>query len=102
MSSTNSCGTGLRCFTSQRVSSSGREAVLRRAFDMEYESANLSVSNKTSARPGNLQNHDSPILSLMLTAGKNREVLSSKVRDIRPRFVQLDEMWGFVHTRDRT
>jgi hypothetical protein len=33
----------------------------------------------------------------MLTAGnKSREVLSSKVRDIRPRFVQLDDMGGFV------
>jgi hypothetical protein len=44
--------------------------------------------------------HKHTILSLMLTAGKKgREVLSSKVRDIRPRFVQLDEMWGFVHMR---
>src|SRR5579872_4735757 len=33
-SSTNSCGTGLRGFTENSVSSSGREDVLRRDFDL--------------------------------------------------------------------
>src|SRR5215472_6918160 len=33
-SSTNSCGTALRCLTANRVSSSGTKAVLRRGFDM--------------------------------------------------------------------
>src|SRR6516225_3444250 len=33
-SSTNSCGTALLCLTANRVSSSGKKAVLRRGFDM--------------------------------------------------------------------
>jgi len=41
------------------------------------------------------------ILSLMNTAAqKAKALLDSKVQHISPRFVQLDEMWGFIHTRD--
>src|SRR5271165_1043926 len=45
--------------------------------------------------------HKHTILSLMLTASeKARQVLNAKVQNISPRFVQLDEMWGYVHTRE--
>ncbi len=45
--------------------------------------------------------HKHTILSLMLTAAeKARQVLNAKVQNISPRFVQLDEMWGFVHTKE--
>jgi len=47
------------------------------------------------------QVHRDTILSLMLTASeKARQVLNAKVQNISPRFVQLDEMWGFVHTKE--
>jgi len=40
------------------------------------------------------------ILELMKTAAeKARTILDSKIQNITPRFVQVDEMWGFVHTR---
>jgi transposase-like protein len=45
--------------------------------------------------------HKQTILSLMNTAAqKAKALLDAKVQNINPRFVQLDEMWGFVHTRD--
>jgi transposase-like protein/IS1 family transposase len=44
--------------------------------------------------------HKQTILSLMNTAAeKARALLDSKVQNISPRYVQLDEMWGFIHTR---
>jgi len=47
-SSTNSCGTGLRCLTGKRGSSSGCKAVLRRGFDMGsgYSLAHFAVAAK--------------------------------------------------------
>ena len=45
--------------------------------------------------------HKQTILSLMLTASeKGRQLLNAKVQNISPRFVQLDEMWGYIHTRE--
>lgn len=44
--------------------------------------------------------HKQTVLALMTTAAtKARALLDSKVRDVRPRYVQVDELWGFVHTR---
>lgn len=40
------------------------------------------------------------ILSLLLTVGENcRQVLDRRIRGARPRFVQADELWSFVHTK---
>jgi IS1 family transposase len=45
--------------------------------------------------------HRDTILSLMNTAAvKARSVLEKYVWNISPRYVQMDEMWGFVHTRE--
>src|SRR5271165_3473688 len=45
--------------------------------------------------------HRDTILSLMNTAAvKARAVLDSRVQHIAPRYVQVDEMWGYVHTRE--
>ncbi len=45
--------------------------------------------------------HKQTILSLMNTAAlKAKALLDAKVQNISPRYVQLDEMWGFVHTRE--
>jgi hypothetical protein len=42
------------------------------------------------------------ILSILLTAGDRcRALFDSRVRGIRPRFVQADELWTFVHTKER-
>lgn len=42
------------------------------------------------------------ILSLLLTVGdKCRRVFDKHVRNIRPRFGQADELWSFVHTKER-
>ena len=44
--------------------------------------------------------HKQTIISLMNTAAqKAKALLDAKVQNISPRFVQLDEMWGFIHTR---
>ena len=41
------------------------------------------------------------ILELMKTAAaKASTVLESKVQNIAPRYVQMDELWGYVHTRE--
>jgi transposase-like protein len=46
--------------------------------------------------------HQGTILSLLLTVGKNcRNLFDKRVRGIRPRFVQADELWTFVHTKER-
>jgi transposase-like protein/IS1 family transposase len=45
--------------------------------------------------------HQGTILSLLLTVGKKaRSIFDSRVRNIRPRFVQADELWTFVHTKE--
>ncbi len=45
--------------------------------------------------------HKHTILSLMTTAAtKARAVLDARVQNITPRYVQMDELWGFVHTRE--
>jgi transposase-like protein/IS1 family transposase len=45
--------------------------------------------------------HRDTILSLMVTASqKARQVLNEKIQHIAPNYVQMDEMWGFVHTRE--
>jgi len=45
--------------------------------------------------------HKHTILSLMTTASaKARAVLDSRVQHVSPRYVQMDEMWGFIHTRE--
>jgi transposase-like protein/IS1 family transposase len=45
--------------------------------------------------------HQGTILSLLLTVGKKcRSLFDKKMRGIRPRFVQADELWTFVHTKE--
>jgi transposase-like protein/IS1 family transposase len=45
--------------------------------------------------------HQGTILSLLLTVGeKCRNLFDKRVRGIRPRFVQADELWTFVHTKE--
>jgi len=42
------------------------------------------------------------ILALLLTVGeKARTLFDSRIRRIRPRYVELDETWSFVHTHER-
>jgi IS1 family transposase len=44
--------------------------------------------------------HKHTILELMKTAAeKARAVLDAKVQNIEPRYVQMDELWAYVHTR---
>jgi transposase-like protein/IS1 family transposase len=46
--------------------------------------------------------HQGTILSLLLTVGsKCRNLFDTKVRNVRPRFVQADELWTFVHTKEK-
>jgi transposase-like protein/IS1 family transposase len=45
--------------------------------------------------------HQGTILSLLLTVGnKTRNLFDARVRNICPRFVQADELWTFVHTKE--
>jgi IS1 family transposase len=45
--------------------------------------------------------HRDTILRVMNTAAqKSRNILDSRVQNISPRYVQMDEMWGFIHTRE--
>jgi transposase-like protein/IS1 family transposase len=45
--------------------------------------------------------HQGTILSLLLTVGKKaRSLFDARVRNIFPRFVQADELWTFVHTKE--
>ncbi len=46
--------------------------------------------------------HQGTILSLLLTVGdKARKLFDVRVRGVRPKFVQADELWTFVHTKER-
>jgi transposase-like protein/IS1 family transposase len=45
--------------------------------------------------------HKHTILALMNTASERaRQLLDSRIRNISPRFVQMDEMWAYIHTRE--
>jgi transposase-like protein/IS1 family transposase len=45
--------------------------------------------------------HKRTILSLLLTVGeKSRRMFDTRIRNVRPRFVQADELWTFVHTKE--
>lgn len=42
------------------------------------------------------------ILALLLTVGeKCRKVFDARIRGVRPRYVQFDETWSFVHTKEK-
>ena len=42
------------------------------------------------------------IMSLLLTVGKKcRTLFDLRVRNVRPRFTEFDEIWCFVHTKER-
>lgn len=46
--------------------------------------------------------HQGTILSLLLTVGKKcRTLFDARVRNISPRYVQADELWTFIHTKER-
>jgi len=46
--------------------------------------------------------HQGTILSLLLTVGKKaRNLFDARVRNIHPNYVQADELWTFVHTKER-
>jgi transposase-like protein/IS1 family transposase len=45
--------------------------------------------------------HKTTILALLATVGEKCErVFDRTVRNVRPRFVQADELWSFVHTKE--
>jgi len=45
--------------------------------------------------------HQGTILSLLVTVGKKcRDLFDACVRNIHPRYVQADELWTFVHTKE--
>lgn len=45
--------------------------------------------------------HKTTILALLLTVGKKcQRVFDDTVRNLKPRFVQADELWSFVHTKE--
>jgi transposase-like protein/IS1 family transposase len=46
--------------------------------------------------------HKRTILSLLLTIGeRSQKIFDARIRNIRPRFVQADECWTYVHTKER-
>jgi transposase-like protein/IS1 family transposase len=46
--------------------------------------------------------HKGTVLALLTTIGKNcRSVFDAKVRGIHPRMVQADELWSFVHSKEK-
>jgi transposase-like protein/IS1 family transposase len=46
--------------------------------------------------------HKTTILSLLITVGdKCRRVFDARVRNVKTRFVQGDELWSYVHTKER-
>jgi IS1 family transposase len=45
--------------------------------------------------------HKRTILSCLVLAGRRcQSLLNSRVRNLRPRFAQFDELWTFVHTKE--
>src|ERR1700686_2596855 len=45
--------------------------------------------------------HQETILNLLLTVGeKCRNLFDKRVRNIRPNYVQADELWTFVHSKE--
>jgi transposase-like protein/IS1 family transposase len=46
--------------------------------------------------------HKNTIMALLLTVGRNCErLLDAKLTGVRARFVQADEAWSFVHTKEK-
>ena len=45
--------------------------------------------------------HKTTILALLLTVGEKCQIVFDRiVRNLKPRFVQADELWSFVHTKE--
>lgn len=45
--------------------------------------------------------HKATIMSLLVTVGRNcQKVLDRYIRNIKPRYVEADELWTFVHTKE--
>jgi len=45
--------------------------------------------------------HKNTIMALLLTVGRKCQTLTDRcIRNVRPRFVQADELWTFVHTKE--
>jgi len=43
-----------------------------------------------------------PTLALLVTVDeKRRRIFDSKVREVKAKYVPMDELWGFVHTKVR-
>jgi transposase-like protein/IS1 family transposase len=46
--------------------------------------------------------HKTTILALLILAGRKcQNLLDARVRNVRTKYVQLDELWTFVHTKER-
>jgi len=66
------------------------------AFSMMLEGASVrAVSRLTGI-------HKNTLLRLLLTVGeKCQRVFDAKMQNIKPRHVQADELWGYLHTKAR-
>jgi len=46
--------------------------------------------------------HKNTIMAVLATVGANcSRVLETKMTGIRPTFVQTDELWSYVHTKEK-
>lgn len=71
-------------------------------FDKAVQVINLLVEGMSIRAASRLTGlHKRTILSLLVLAGnKCQALLDARVRNVHPRFVQMDELWTFVHTKE--
>ncbi|HUY15007.1 MAG TPA: IS1 family transposase [Terriglobia bacterium] len=93
----NSCGT---TFSEGRANPLGNHYV---GLDKATQVLSLlleGVSIRAASRLTGM--HKRTILSLLVSAGHRcQSTLDARVRNLRPRYVELDELWTFVHTKEK-
>jgi transposase-like protein/IS1 family transposase len=70
--------------------------VASRALETILEGASIRATSRLTGL------HKNTIMRLMLTAGlKCRFLFNARVQNVRPKFVQADELWGYVAKKQR-
>lgn len=95
-----------RCPTCKNTFSEPRQRPLGRHYISTEKAAQImtllleGVSVRAASRITDV--HQETILNLLLTVGKKcQNLFDTRVRNIRPRFVQADELWTFIHTKEK-
>jgi transposase-like protein/IS1 family transposase len=88
-----------RCFSERRFSPYAGLKLAPEKIVSVLHSLCEGVTVRATERLVNV-NRDTVLRLLVMAGERARNVLDRYVRDLRPRYVQADELWTFVHTKE--